>query len=319
MATQRYVSTSFWDDPWITGLKPEEKYLYLYFLTNPLTNIAGVYQISLKRMCFDTDLEPKRIQEIIAVFARARKAYFYSDEYIVLPKWPRHQKWQEHKKIELGIVAILKELPPDLLGFLVQIGYTYPIDSLSIPYTYPSNYSDTDTDTDTDTDIDLDTDLELAKVSSFGGEDVPKLDGEVAEFIEGEKREACRVPHKEIISFLNETCHTKYSHESDYIRRLLKARWNDGYRLPDFQAVIRVKAKQWLNDSKMVKYLRPVTLFSASKFDSYLQESAHLKQAKKDICPQCGGQNGRHAESCPVLQRANNKKARDGPEDLPAF
>jgi len=47
MSTQRYISTSFWDDPWITSLDPSEKLLYLYLMTNTSTNISGVYKLSV--------------------------------------------------------------------------------------------------------------------------------------------------------------------------------------------------------------------------------------------------------------------------------
>ena len=147
MATQRYISTSFWDDKWIQSLDSSEKLLYLYLMTNTLTNIAGVYKIEDRRISFDTGFNIETIISLIKKFEKAKKAYRYG-EYIILPSWAKHQKWQVHKKIEAGIISILKELTPELLGYLKSIDYTYPIDSLSIPYIYPSNYSDTDTDTD---------------------------------------------------------------------------------------------------------------------------------------------------------------------------
>jgi hypothetical protein len=111
MATQRYISTSFWDDPWIVSLEPLEQFLYLYFLTNPLTNIAGVYQISMRRMVNDTKLEESEIRRIITKFQEAKKAYYYKDEFLVLPNWPKHQRWENRKKIQNGIDACLKKLP----------------------------------------------------------------------------------------------------------------------------------------------------------------------------------------------------------------
>ncbi len=155
MATQRYISTSFWDDPWIVSLMPDERYFYLYLLTNPLTNIAGVYQIALRRMVFDTGLKDDRVAEVLKLFEKSKKAYYYQG-YIILPSWPKHQKWATHKKIETGINAILSELKPILISYLKNIGYTYPIDRLSIPCVYPSNYSDLDSDLDTDTDTEAD-------------------------------------------------------------------------------------------------------------------------------------------------------------------
>jgi hypothetical protein len=85
-----YFSVSFWDDEWICSLKPLEKMLYLYLLTNPLTNIAGVYKITDRRICFDTGLTQKQIKEFMAKFQEAHKA-FRMDEYIVILNAPKHQ------------------------------------------------------------------------------------------------------------------------------------------------------------------------------------------------------------------------------------
>jgi hypothetical protein len=174
MATQRYISTSFWDDPWIRKLTKDERYLYLYFLTNPLTNIAGIYQIGIDRIAFDTGFTEKEALDIIKRFEEAGKAYYYHEEFMVLPTWPKHQKWEKHSKINAGIKACIEKLNPDLVSFLKYIGYRYPMDSLSIaytddtdrvsiPYGYPRNYSDTDIDIDLDIDPDIDTNAETAK------------------------------------------------------------------------------------------------------------------------------------------------------------
>jgi hypothetical protein len=151
MATQRYISTSFWDDPWIRKLTPDERYLYLYFLTNPLTNIAGVYQISIDRIAFDTGYTEEKILDTLKKFEAAGKAYYYNKEYMVLPTWPKHQNWEKRPKINAGIKLCLEKLDPPLLSFLVKIRYRYPMDTLSISYdkvsisyTYPTNYSDLD-------------------------------------------------------------------------------------------------------------------------------------------------------------------------------
>jgi len=143
MATQRYISTSFWDDEWIQTLDPSEKLLYLYLMTNPLTNIAGVYKITVRRMCFDTGFNADTVGHILGKFEKAGKAYIY-DEYIVLPSWPQHQKAEDRSKIKKGIDAIIQSLPADIVKYMVSIGYRYHIEG----YPYPSNYSDIDSDID---------------------------------------------------------------------------------------------------------------------------------------------------------------------------
>ena len=167
MATQRYISTSFWDDEWVQSLDSIEKLLYLYFLTNPLTNIAGVYKITRKRITFDTGIENGRLEEILRKFADYGKAYL-NGEYMVIPAWPEHQKPKQRSKVDIGIRRILEKLDKNLLGFMIYIGYRYDIKGYAydvkgyayrknisyaydpISYTYDSNYSDSDSDLDLD-------------------------------------------------------------------------------------------------------------------------------------------------------------------------
>lgn len=153
MATQRYISTSFWDDAWVQTLKPSEKFLYLYLMTNPLTNIAGVYKITIRRMCFDTGYDEKTINGILKKFKIDKKVYLF-DDYLIIPSWPKHQKWQVKKTIKSGIEAILKELSKEVLSYMISIDYLYPIDTLPLNYTYEPSYIDSDIDSDIDIDID---------------------------------------------------------------------------------------------------------------------------------------------------------------------
>lgn len=79
------------------------------------------------------------------------------------------------------------------------------------------------------------------------------------------------IPYAEIITYFNEVAGTHYLLRGREIKRFIKARWNDGFRLEDFKTVLDKKTAQWKNDAKMSKYLRFETLFS-NKFESYLNE-----------------------------------------------
>lgn len=120
----RYVSTAFWDDEWIQSLDPSEKLLYLYLLTNPLTNIAGVYKITIRRMCFDTGFNADTVTHILRKFETAQKVFMFS-EWLILPNWPKHQKVGEKDNNRKGIDDILSSLPDDLFQFVVEHGYEY--------------------------------------------------------------------------------------------------------------------------------------------------------------------------------------------------
>jgi hypothetical protein len=127
MATQRYISTSFWTDKWIRSLDPSERYLYMYLLTNPETNIAGVYDITIDRIAFDTGYDERTLRPMLDRFSEAGKVYFYDDEWIVLPTWPKHQQYDKRAKIRDGIVSVLQELPGDVLTFLGECGYHFDL------------------------------------------------------------------------------------------------------------------------------------------------------------------------------------------------
>lgn len=156
MATQRYISTSFWDDSWVQSIDPSEKLMYLYLMTNPLTNIAGIYKITDKRIHDDTGFNVDMVNIILQRFEKAKKAY-RKGEYIIIPTWPKHQKWREKKTIETGIRSILSELPKSIRDKAIEVGYMYPIDSVPISYIYEPSYSDIDSDSDSDTDSDSNT------------------------------------------------------------------------------------------------------------------------------------------------------------------
>ena len=51
MATYRQIYISFWSDTKVCDdFSPEDKYFYIYLLTNPHTNICGCYEISSSQM-----------------------------------------------------------------------------------------------------------------------------------------------------------------------------------------------------------------------------------------------------------------------------
>lgn len=79
-------------------------------------------------------------------------------------------------------------------------------------------------------------------------------------------------PYQDIIDYLNEKANKSFKATSKETRRLILARWKDGYTMEDFQRVIDGRVAKWYTDAKMQEYLRPMTLFSY-KFESYLNDS----------------------------------------------
>nr|DAR23684.1 MAG TPA: replication initiator protein [Caudoviricetes sp.] len=99
--------------------------------------------------------------------------------------------------------------------------------------------------------------------------------------------------YKEIISYLNEMTKSSFRATNKSTQKLIDARLNEGYSVSDLKLVIKDKTDEWMHkvgvpdwqkDKDMTKYLRPSTLFKASKFEEYLQKalkSQHLTEKNK--------------------------------------
>jgi len=99
--------------------------------------------------------------------------------------------------------------------------------------------------------------------------------------------------YKEIISYLNEMTKSSFRVNNKSTQKLIDARLNEGYSVSDLKLVIKDKTDEWMHkvgvpdwqkDKDMTKYLRPSTLFKASKFEEYLQKalkSQHLPEKNK--------------------------------------
>lgn len=85
------------------------------------------------------------------------------------------------------------------------------------------------------------------------------------------KPDDARVPYEDVIGYLNERSGKHYRASTEATRRMIRARFLEGYTLDDFRHVIDVKVSQWLG-TEQEKYLRPETLFRPSHFESYLNE-----------------------------------------------
>lgn len=73
----------------------------------------------------------------------------------------------------------------------------------------------------------------------------------------------------DVIDYLNLKAGTRYKH-SKAGRDCIEPRLKD-FTIADCKTVIDKKCAEWLN-TDMAKYLRPATLFQASKFEGYLNQ-----------------------------------------------
>tara|TARA_R100000995_G_scaffold70727_1_gene39323 strand:+ start:6736 stop:7581 length:846 start_codon:yes stop_codon:yes gene_type:complete len=89
---------------------------------------------------------------------------------------------------------------------------------------------------------------------------------------------------QEVISYLNDTVGKSFKADSRNSLSLINARLKD-YSVDDLKKVIKYKSQQWLKDKIMSPYLRPSTLFNATKFENYINEipkDFSVKRQKKN-------------------------------------
>lgn len=108
MARTRMINTKFWDDSYIIELDPIEKLMFLYFLTNGLTNVCGIYEISLRRIAFDTGIDREMVLKILQRFKKEDKIY-YLEGWIIIKNFIKHQSFNQNMKI--GAEKVFNAIP----------------------------------------------------------------------------------------------------------------------------------------------------------------------------------------------------------------
>ena len=144
MAIYRNVSLTFWEDNKIVDdFTSEDRYFWLYLLTNPHTNLIGCYEISIKQMSNETGLEISKIEELLIKFESVHEVIFYSKgtKEILIKNWHKYN-WTKSEKLKKPITENIRKIKSERLKkHMVSIGYLYGMDT-----------TDTDSDTDSDTD-----------------------------------------------------------------------------------------------------------------------------------------------------------------------
>ncbi|MGH4122219.1 MAG: DnaD domain-containing protein [Clostridium sp.] len=76
MAKYRQLYTEFWSDSFVLELTPEEKYFYLYLMTNTKTTQCGIYEISKKTIETDSGYNRETVEKLIKRFCEYKKILY---------------------------------------------------------------------------------------------------------------------------------------------------------------------------------------------------------------------------------------------------
>ena len=125
MSKLRSVSTAFWSDTFIEELSPNEKLLFLYLITNDKTNMLGIYELSIKKMSFDTGIDKDIILKALKKFESLSKVK-YVKNHIVLVNFMKHQNYNTNMK--KSAIDIYNELPNELKNSELSISKDNPLE-----------------------------------------------------------------------------------------------------------------------------------------------------------------------------------------------
>lgn len=137
MATYRQVQTSFWQDGFVLDLTPEEKYFFLYLMTNSKTTQCGIYELPKRIIETETGYHRETVDKLRNRFIEYGKvAYNDSTKEIMMLNWLKHNRINS-PKVKACIRKELKGVKHKPFVEVFQAlckEYGYGIDTVSIGY-----------------------------------------------------------------------------------------------------------------------------------------------------------------------------------------
>lgn len=113
MAKYRMVRTDFWKNPVVMEeMTPEDKYFYVYLLTNPQTTQTGIYKITKKQMAFDLGYSIESVHALMERFIEHHKLIRYNPETreLAIKNWAKDNLQKGGKPVMDCIISELKEV-----------------------------------------------------------------------------------------------------------------------------------------------------------------------------------------------------------------
>lgn len=111
-AKGRFISTNFWMDGKVEDdFTPEDKYGYLWCLTNPHTNLCGCYEISVKQIAHELGYNTDSVERLMKRLDSAHNVIRYSattKELLVL-NWFRYN-WTVSEKLNKPLLAEIRKV-----------------------------------------------------------------------------------------------------------------------------------------------------------------------------------------------------------------
>ena len=93
MAVYRHIHINYWQDGFVLDLTPEEKYFYIYLMTNSKTSQCGIYELHRRIIETETGYNRETVEKLLNRFGEYEKiVYCEETQEIFLKNWIKHNK-----------------------------------------------------------------------------------------------------------------------------------------------------------------------------------------------------------------------------------
>ncbi|OAA85402.1 DnaD domain-containing protein [Clostridium coskatii] len=93
MAKYRQLHTDFWNDGFVLDLTPEEKFFYIYLMTNSNTTQCGIYELPKRIIETQTGYNRETVDKLLLRFQEYKKIYYLDEtKEIMILNWIKYNK-----------------------------------------------------------------------------------------------------------------------------------------------------------------------------------------------------------------------------------
>lgn len=136
MSKYRQVQVSFWQDAFVLDLTPEEKYFYIYLMTNSKSTQIGIYELPKRIIETETGYNRETVEKLLQRFVDYGKIdYNEPTKEIFIRNWAKYN-WNNSPKVVARVQVELKDVKhtPFALKYL-EMAEEIKSDTVSIQYT----------------------------------------------------------------------------------------------------------------------------------------------------------------------------------------
>lgn len=246
------VHTSFWTSSTIRALSEDGRYLAIYLLTSPHSNIAGTFRLPDGYVCEDLGWSSQRVSKGFAeLFRNGFATRCEATKWVWVIK---HLEWNppENPNQRKSAAKIVGTVPSECawkLDFMRVSGPSLGIDgvdnanpSATVSKGFPKPFANQEQEQEQDKEPLLGKKPNDTDPDSVAG----------------------------IIDYLNERAGKRFE-AVEANAKFVRARLAE-FDAATIRAVVDAKVSEWRDDAEMARYLRPATLFNAEKFAQYAGE-----------------------------------------------